>query len=1119
MLKILCFSRTKIFSPVLLCLILFANTSLFAQLNAINLKQYTESDGLPGAEVHAILSDKFGYIWIGTINGLARYDGYEFKRFFNNPNDSTSIKGLNVWSMFEDSKGQIWVESAPSFLNVYNPANKSFRHYDFANLIAHPANVELGISSIAEDSKGRIYLGVGTNYNETISDGLLYIDEKSNSVKKFITEDKNPIQNVYDIIKDKQGNIWFLSFSGLFKIDINRQLHSIHVFDADLKKNNQFFSDFKFDKENHLWALTYQSSLYDLNLQDSSFKVYPPNKLLTGDYSYKIAFDKNENIWLGTSKGLMRFDKEKKVFETFQNTTKDEIEKVRTIDLVFDSFGSLWIGTAANGLLKYEERSMFKSYNSNTKDKDSSAITPGWVTSIVESHDKKIWIPTSGSHGTAGLNVLDPKTGELRSIPYHTFLPGCYMISALTEINPGEWMLSTNLGIYKYFAKTKKIIKIVLNGVADSTTINHFYTDSKGNEWLCTLTGLFKKNKGSETFSRYDLSAIPSANASSNEITRAFESKKHGLWLITNNGLFLYDYVTDKISRHGYDKNAGDVFITQDINSFYESPDGIAWVGTWQGGLSEYNVESKKIKTFTREDGLPSMSIQSIIADEQNNTLWLSTFDGLSRLDLKTKQFNNFSIIDGIQGQLFADGSYLKTSDGSFVFGGSNGITIFDPDAMNKNSTPPKVFLTDLKLFNRSIVPGEKSILKDPIYDTKEIELSHDQNNISIDFIALHYTNPAKNKYAYKLDNYDNDWREVGNQHTAFYPTLSPGKYIFHVKAANNNGVWNEEGATLTIIIDPPWWKTIWAYIFYGVLLIVFAVVSNRYLRQRLVQKERSRNQARELAQAKEIEKAYNELKTTQAQLIQAEKMASLGELTAGIAHEIQNPLNFVNNFSEVNTELIDELEQEADKGNISEVKSIAKDIKENEQKISHHGKRADAIVKGMLQHSRSSIGEKEPADINALADEYLRLSYHGLRAKDKSFNAMMKTDFDQSIGKINIIPQDIGRVLLNLYNNAFYAVSEKAKLSANSYQPTAKVSTRKLNDKIEIRVEDNGNGIPKKILDKIFQPFFTTKPTGQGTGLGLSLSYDIIKAHSGEIKVETKEGEGSEFIIQLPTL
>ena len=269
--------------------------------------------------------------------------------------------------------------------------------------------------------------------------------------------------------------------------------------------------------------------------------------------------------------------------------------------------------------------------------------------------------------------------------------------------------------------------------------------------------------------------------------------------------------------------------------------------------------------------------------------------------------------------------------------------------------------------------------------------------------------------------------------------------------------------------------------------------------------------------QKQKVETTLSELKATQAQLIQSEKMASLGELTAGIAHEIQNPLNFVNNFSEVNKEMIHEMKEEIDKGNYKEVRLIANNLEENEEKINHHGKRADAIVKGMLQHSRTSSGQKEPTDINALADEYLRLSYHGLRAKDKSVNADIKTEFDHNIGKINIIPQDIGRVLLNLINNAFYAVSEKQKQNLSGYKPTVTVSTKKEKGKAEIRVQDNGNGIPKNIVDKIFQPFFTTKPTGQGTGLGLSLAYDIIKAHGGDIRVETKEGEGSEFIIQLP--
>jgi two-component system, NtrC family, sensor kinase len=289
---------------------------------------------------------------------------------------------------------------------------------------------------------------------------------------------------------------------------------------------------------------------------------------------------------------------------------------------------------------------------------------------------------------------------------------------------------------------------------------------------------------------------------------------------------------------------------------------------------------------------------------------------------------------------------------------------------------------------------------------------------------------------------------------------------------------------------------------------------ANNEIRQNLIELDAQKKIIEE--KNSELNKAITKLKSTQSQLIHSEKMASLGELTAGIAHEIQNPLNFVNNFSEVSKELIVEMNEDLAIGNIQLAKEIAGDIEQNLEKINHHGKRAADIVKGMLQHSRTSSGQKEPTDINALCDEYLRLAYHGLKAKDKSFNADFKSKFDPNLPKINIIPQDIGRVLLNLINNAFYAVSERSKKGEEAYKPTVLVSTAKVGDKLEIKVADNGNGIPENIKGKIFQPFFTTKPTGSGTGLGLSLSYDIVKAHGGELKVDSEEGVGTVFNIVL---
>jgi two-component system NtrC family sensor kinase len=304
---------------------------------------------------------------------------------------------------------------------------------------------------------------------------------------------------------------------------------------------------------------------------------------------------------------------------------------------------------------------------------------------------------------------------------------------------------------------------------------------------------------------------------------------------------------------------------------------------------------------------------------------------------------------------------------------------------------------------------------------------------------------------------------------------------------------------------------------FIVIMLVAFIMWMN-YRKQKSTNQLLSEQKEEIAAQRDNLAAALEKLKTTQRQLIQSEKMASLGELTAGIAHEIQNPLNFVNNFSEVNTELIDEMQIEIERGDLEEIKAIALDIRENEKKINMHGKRADSIVKGMLEHSRSSSGQKEPTDLNAMADEYMRLSYHGLRAKDKSFNTEMVTHFDANLPKINVIPQDIGRVFLNLFNNAFYAVNQKQKSAGADYCPEVTVSTAKENGQVAIIVKDNGIGIPDAIKDKIMQPFFTTKPTGEGTGLGLSLTYDmVVKGHGGSIKVNTKEGKFTEFIVYLP--
>ncbi len=1104
------------------------SVSLWAQLNSGNLTQLTEKDGLSSNTINAMLVDKQGYLWVSTYNGLARYNGYEFEKFYSDPNDTSAIQGMIAYRLMQDSKENIWVGTNPGFIEVYNPVKRTFSAFDYSVLVSPfvSESPQYGyvVTSICEDKKGNIYFGITAS--ALLTKGLLFKEAESEEITLFKTPDNLEIQNVYDMKPDLSGNIWLLSNNGVFKIDTTGVISSQnHLFINFPVLQDDFVTDFEFTEKDNAWLLTQFGNLIKWNWETGTFKTIK-SPYYTNDpvgIAYNMTKDDKGILWIATRSGVRQFNPETEEFKTFDTGAKKQLENLNINCFAYDTFGNLFIGTANNGILRYDEKPVFTSYvgdNSNP-----STILPGWVNVIIESHDNNIWI-----HSNAGISVLNQETGKVENrIPSTDSLQFSW-IHTFWEDSPGVFIFSFGSGVlFEYKAFSNSVKQISLPGISEGIVITKHLHDSKGNKWIATREGLFRKTPELESFKKYDLSLVEGADSVSNDITSLVESSKYGLWIVTNFGLFLYNYDSDQIERHAYDINKGGVLMSQDINSLYEDSDGVVWVGQWQGGLAKYIPETGQVIKYNLDSGLPSMGVQSITADD-NGMIWLSTFNGISRLNPETEQFSNFSIDDGIQGSLFADGSFLKTTSGQIIFGGANGITLFNPDDFKIDYQPPKVFFTDLKLFNQSVIPGPDAILDKPVYQTKQIELSHKQNNLTISFIALNYSNPLKNRYSYILENYDIEWRESVSQRDAFYPNLPPGNYTFKVKAANEKGIWNETGATLQIRINPPWWNTIWAYIIYALLILVFAVFLNRYMRNRLIQKEREKAQKKELEQAREIEKAYKKLevthenlKATQTQLIQSEKMASLGELTAGIAHEIQNPLNFVNNFSDINKELIVELKEELAEGNLQLANDIANDIDKNEEKINHHGKRAETIVKGMLLHSRTNSGEKTPTDINALCDEYLRLSYHGLRAKDKSFNADFKLNADNTIPKINVVPQDIGRVLLNLINNAFYVVNEKVKHKTNGYQPIVLISTalkpvdEGMETHVEIRIQDNGPGIPDEIKDKIFQPFFTTKPTGSGTGLGLSLSYDIIKAHGGSISVKSDKKEGTEFIIQIP--
>jgi signal transduction histidine kinase len=631
-------------------------------------------------------------------------------------------------------------------------------------------------------------------------------------------------------------------------------------------------------------------------------------------------------------------------------------------------------------------------------------------------------------------------------------------------------------------------------------------------------------------------------------------------------------------TRYQHDPDNPNSLSHNSVWSIYEDRSGVLWIGT-HGGLNQFDRDQEKFTHYREKDGLPNDCIYGILEDDHGN-LWLSTNNGLSKFNAQTKEFKNYDVGDGLQSKEYSTFAYYRSAlSGEMFFGGVNGFNAFHPDSVKDNPYIPPVVITALARYNTDDVAG-KPIVEKGIAETPKIELSYKDNILTFEFAALNYRNTFKNQYAYKLEGFNDNWIQLGTKREVTFTNLDPGEYTLRVKGSNNDGVWNEEGASLKITITPPWWRTRWAYSIYALLVIAGVSATDRFQRRRLLAKELVQAQIREAelhaqtaeAQAKalqaenarkevelqkaaelkaayqELDAAHTNLKATQQQLITQEKLASLGQLTAGIAHEIKNPLNFVNNFAALSVDLAKELREEmakiedsgskiVDRESFASVEAILETLIQNAEKINHHGKRADSIVKSMMQHARGSSHERELVDINQLLDEAVNLVYHGMRANDASFNITIEKDYDETIGKLEVVPQDISRVFLNIVNNACYATYLKARTGAGvngekgkapilpvsdspipTFTPTLSIATQNLGDKIEIRIRDNGNGIPAEIREKIFTPFFTTKPTGQGTGLGLSISHDIIvQQHRGEIKVETEEGKFTEFVVRLP--
>ncbi len=1081
-----------------------------------------QTEGLIGSYIYAMVTDSYGGIWISTDRGLTKYVGEEFKTYDIVKRDQETNGYEFISDLQIGNDGKLIFTGYQSGLYILDIPTGVLEHFEIGRAYAR----------VRQDHEGVIWL---SNFDK----GLHFIKPGIDTVYKV----NIPLEGINNnralgIHEDNTNNMWFGFVNNLIVFNPDRTSFKVIKTNGLIEVNDfQTANRLTEDSRGNVWLSTISDGAIAISIEDDQIKIIDDEQGFEGGAKAVIEDDLGR-IWIIDNNYLTVYDPKSNQIKKIPTNTPFR-EGGWPSAAMKDDNGMIWVGSQTFGVLIVDPFGPLAGHFNK-----GDGLVDDNIWGLFEDNKERIWISTY-----AGINIYDQKSERL----YYLKDLEKYTINNFREITDigDSRLLISGFGAFSIVDLENKKITVYQTSQQLTNLYFHGIRDEEGNFWFTSVNGIFKFNLTNNTWQQYDRENGLHANT----IYRLIVDSEGVIWATLDDGITVIDPVNNTnifiSNKDGFD------------NDFYagviQSKTGEMLIIS-DKGLDILNNSKTEVTKVGAAHGMNPEILYDII--EINGKIRLGSENGHIIVDRPVNgdsiwHFTNYGKREGFPYNDYNQMTSLYTKRGLTWNAATPSLSILTQDPI-ENSKIPSVSITGINIMDQHPTFKDNRIFKELLTDVDTVwngdetefqlknglledtsylathaitwdsiksennmpiglKLPYNENFLSFNFINSTIRGRDEIVYRYVLEGSDEAWSEISStSNSKNYYNLSPGQYTFKVASRGFSGQWSEP-TTFSFMILPPWWQTWWAYGLFIIIFgsMVFAIVQ---FRSQWLKRENRILEERVSHRTAQLKKSIDELKTTQSQLIQSEKVASLGELTAGIAHEIQNPLNFVNNFSEVNTELIDELEDELAKGNLEEVKLLAKDIKENEQKINHHGKRADGIVKGMLQHSRNSNGIKEPTDINVLADEYLRLAYHGLRAKDKSFNAKFETDFDETIGKINVVSQDMGRVILNLITNAFYSVAEKQKSQAVSgYEPTVKVTTKKVGDKVEIRVKDNGNGIPKSALDKIYQPFFTTKPTGQGTGLGLSMSYDIVtKSHDGELKVETKENEGTEFIIIL---
>lgn len=1132
--------------------------------NGNSFTNFSSGHGLIHNFITSITQDSDGNFWFGTYGGISKYDGITVENF-------TTKNGLphnTIREILEDRNGTIWIASAGG-VSKYQPSEYGDEKQVFTNYDEGNGLIGGSVLSILEDSKGNLWFaGVGgiSKYNRESS--------ADNTFTSYTTKMGVKNQVVNTIIEDDDGNIWLGTREFLIRYDPITQTY-FRFTTAEGLTNSYIISSAK-DSRGYLWFGT-KGGVTKYSKTDGSFLNFTTEEGLADNEVLSITEDDAGSLWFGTyGGGISKYDGEALI-----EFTKDQGLPGKAVYAVAeDRNDNLWFAPLNGGIVKYRRNGKGKMGGTFINYTDVHGLANNTVYTSVEDKSGNLWFGTA-----TGLSMFDGK--KFYTYTTDQGLPDNYINALFLDREGNLWIGTYDNGVSK-FDGTSFTNFSTAQGLVHKTVWN-FFEDKEGNLWIATRGGL----------SRFDgvyfMNFTTDQGLPDNKLSTVIQDSKGNIltagWgggvsiIRKENVAQLSVERSEEIRRNIFEHfSTADGLANDVVYNILEDSDGNIIIGSsngftvLRGGISNGNskIAADSIENYNEKTGYPIKDISHIYSmyEDSRGGIWAGTGDKLIHFDyskvVRTGKAPPLSLKDikiNHEHISWHTLDWAKTSEK---------MESFVPTA----TLPPYAIEERLK-FGRlltiserdSMIQNFKSVSFDGItpfsFIPQNLVLPYNLNNVSFDFIGVETARPHLVRYRFKLEGNDESWSPVTSKTTASFGNIFEGSYTFMVQAKSPQGIWSKP-LMYQFTILPPWYRTGVAYFIYILIFCAGVYSVHRIQKARTIRNEREKIQQRELEQAKKIERAYHELKLarqkelqqskeiersyhklemahktlqdTQQKLVQQEKLASLGQLTAGIAHEIKNPLNFVTNFSELSIEIIHEirdqleekktepeLQKSRSKGNSSDnpkrrngrrgVRDLLEDIENNLNIINDHGRRADSIIKSILQQS-SGNSVLEPTDLNNLIEEFVNFAFHGMRSDKNPIDVHIMMDLDDEVGEILLRGQDFSRVITNLCNNAFDAMKEKytsGSVDPSEYKPELKVRTRCENSYVIIEMEDNGPGISQKILDKIFQPFFTTKKGTAGTGLGLYITNDIVKAHGGTLEIESELNVFSRFIIKIP--